>query len=759
MQDVEVTEMRSRLARGADLLASRRFDEAATAYRQALFADPQCIDALRGMAYIAEQSGRLREAAGYLGQIVLLCPDDAKWRVAHGRALRDAGDLDAAHQQLKCALALAPQDIDAWIALGVLHRRRGDHAAALTCYEQVLKSDPSHANARLNVANVLGEMGRLDEAEARFRDFIARHPDVSMAHANLGKLLAKRAKLGLAAHHLREALRLEPTNIDAGLHLGQLQRRVGQLDEAAAVLRSAVHASPNDALAHLLLAETLNESGDATEANRHFERCLALDPTADRAMARLGLNHYLSLRLAEAEKLFRDALARNPLNEDAWIGLSNVLLQHGRTEEAESGFEPFIARPDCAEVTYQAWLGVGNYCAGVTAEEGMRRHLEYGRRFASLPRQDHSAHVADAKLRIGYVSGDLRDHSVAYFLEPVLARHDRERFQIHAYHTEVKADDVTRRLQGMVDRWTDCRLMADDALVQRIREDGIDILVDLSGHTQGNRLQVFARKAAPVQLSWLGYPTLTGVAAIDARISDWEVDPVESTDGGACAVLRLTDSYFCYRPPQDAPDVAPLPSAHGMRLCFGSFNNLAKITDATLVLWGQVLEAVPESDLLVKARALSDDGVRAALARRLAQHGIEAARVRLDGWSEGRGAHLSRYAEVDIALDTTPYNGATTTCEALWMGVPVITLRGETHAARMGASLLNAAGLARLVAEDKSAFVRIAAMLARDRDQLSALRRDMRSTLASSALTDEVGFTRALETLYRRAWAQRAGRS
>jgi predicted O-linked N-acetylglucosamine transferase (SPINDLY family) len=353
-------------------------------------------------------------------------------------------------------------------------------------------------------------------------------------------------------------------------------------------------------------------------------------------------------------------------------------------------------------------------------------------------------------LRIGYVSPDLRNHSVAYFFEPVLDRHDREGFEIFCYHLAAGEDGVTQRLKASGAQWRNCFGEADEAIARRIRDDGIDILVDLAGHTANQRLGVFARKPAAVQMSWLGFPSTIGLPAIDYRITDMQVDLPGYEAFNVETPLRLPFSYFCYRP-GPAPQVAPPPCLSRGSVTFGSFNNLSKLSLAAIGLWSRVLLAVPGSTLLLKGKGLGEAGARGRVEQAFAQCGVPAERLDLNGWENSAESHLARYHDVDIALDSYPYNGATTTCEALWMGVPVVSLAGRSHASRMGLSLLTAAGLAELACADEAGFVVAAAALAVDHDRLAAWRQSMRERLQASPLMDERGFTRALEDLYRQA--------
>jgi predicted O-linked N-acetylglucosamine transferase (SPINDLY family) len=348
------------------------------------------------------------------------------------------------------------------------------------------------------------------------------------------------------------------------------------------------------------------------------------------------------------------------------------------------------------------------------------------------------------------MSGDLRQHSVAYFLEPVLAHHDRRAVEVHAYATGLTQDAVTDRLQGLVDHWTGCTGLSDDALAGRIRSDGIDILVDLSGHTGGNRLRVFARKPAPVQVTYLGYAATTGLSAMDYRLTTAVVDPPGQEAYHSEALYRLPRSLWCYRPSAEAPEVnRETPAARHGVITFGSMNNIAKVSPETVALWGEILRRLPGSRLVMTS--VPEGSVRATLTERFAAVGVEGPRLVLHG-----KLPAERFWEVlggiDIGLDPFPYNGTTTTCETLWMGVPVVTLEGSSAVARSGVALLSLAGLPELIARDEPGYVRIALDLARDLPRLSALRAGLRPRLAASPLRDEPGFTRELEEAYRAMW-------
>jgi predicted O-linked N-acetylglucosamine transferase (SPINDLY family) len=357
-------------------------------------------------------------------------------------------------------------------------------------------------------------------------------------------------------------------------------------------------------------------------------------------------------------------------------------------------------------------------------------------------------------LRIGYLSPDLCNHSVAHFIEPILAAHDRSGFEVFCYQLNAKSDEITARLKPLAEHWRDISALDDDAVAARIRADRIDILIDLAGNTDGNFAPVLIAKPAPVQITYLGYPTSLGIASVDYRLTDWQVDPEGYEAYSSERLLRMPSSYFCFHA-REAPPLLPPPKARSGHIAFGSFNSLNKLSAATVQLWAAVLGAVPDATLFLKARALGDDATAQAVRQRFANAGVDPGRLRLAGWAAD-DTHLGLYADVDIALDTWPYNGATTTCQALWMGVPVVSLTGPTHAARMGLSILNAVGLSELVTANQDEYVKRCVELASAPARLQALRAGLRERMAASPLMDGVAFTVGLERLYRRAWAETA---
>jgi predicted O-linked N-acetylglucosamine transferase (SPINDLY family) len=399
-----------------------------------------------------------------------------------------------------------------------------------------------------------------------------------------------------------------------------------------------------------------------------------------------------------------------------------------------------------------------NYLPDADAAIVFKEHLEWGRVVQTrIRRLDPVKPTRDTqrRLRVGYLSPDFREHSVASFIEPVLKHHDRSQFEVCCYSYLPTPDETTRRIKAAVDVWRDIDKLSDEETARLIREDRIDILIDLSGHTGNNRLGVFAAKPAPVQMTWLGYPNTTGLSAIDYRITDGVADPAGEDAHYSEKLLRLDGCFLCYQPDPNTPEVVPLPASANGHVTFGSFNNFSKINPGVLQLWAEVLKQVPGSRLLLKCPALTDATVQARVSAALQALGIGAERVDLLGHTRTRQEHLVLYAGVDIALDTFPYNGTTTTCEALWMGVPVLSLVGKHHAGRVGATLLNAVGLEDWLASNPEAFVSLAQARAADVSGLARLRGALRGQIAASSLCDAAGFVRRLEVAMQQAWVKR----
>jgi predicted O-linked N-acetylglucosamine transferase (SPINDLY family) len=467
--------------------------------------------------------------------------------------------------------------------------------------------------------------------------------------------------------------------------------------------------------------------------------------------------HERAGRLNDALECFRAWTERDPRAVDAWLGVGNVLADLWSIEDALAAYRSALElAPDSASI-FSGILFFSHYLVPADPDGLFELHRCYGElmRRTRPPRGGAGTHPPDPqrRLRIGYVSPNFSRHSVGYFIAPVIAAHDRSRYEVFCYYTHRLSDDTTARIRQAADGWRDVAGASDDALEALIREDRIDVLVDLAGHCKGNRLAVFARKPAPLQVTWLGYPDTTGLDTMDARITDAIADPAPEADTRHTERLRrIEGGFLTYEPPPDCPAVAARSAAP---VVFGSFNHVAKLNPATIAVWADILARVPGARLVLKSGPLDRAETRNRVLECFERHGVAAARIGVEGWREDRASHLSAYAEVDIALDTFPYNGTTTTCEALWMGVPVVSRVGTVHMSRVGASLLGCVGLGEFAARSDAAYVATAVALAHDGTRRAALRAGLRDRLRASPLLDHAGFTRRLEARYLEALATR----
>jgi protein O-GlcNAc transferase len=520
--------------------------------------------------------------------------------------------------------------------------------------------------------------------------------------------------------------------------------------------RGALSSRPDYVEAMVNLGVLLKRTGRLQEAAQCYRDALAIDPALAKLHNNLGNIEMEFGRLGIAEQCFRQAVALDPGLAMAHSNLGNVLKELGRLEEALACYrEALRIEPDFAPAHSSLLLAL-NCVEGVDPAGVYAEHRDFARRLPGPggPRHENSDRP-EGPLRIGYVSGDLRDHPVAHFLEPVLARHDPASFRIFCYSNNAAVDAVTARIRALRVEWREVFGLSDEQVFDLVLRDGIDILVDLSGHTAFNRLGVFARKPAPVQVSWLGYLNTTGLDSMDYRIVDDHTAPAGLLDDfHSERLLRLPASQWCYEPPSGAPAVAPPPSARKGRVTFASFSNFAKMGSATIGLWSRVLSRVEGSRLvLVRKGAESAAG---DFKRRFASSGIDPERIEILP-SRPFEQYLALHDAVDVVLDTYPYAGATTTCHALWMGVPVVSLAGPWACSRSGASILCAAGLAEFVATDPDQYVGTAALLASDIPRLAELRAGLRERLKASPLLDVSGFTRDLENAYRSMWRSPPG--
>jgi len=613
--------------------------------------------------------------------------------------------------------------IKVWLQLATQYHQAGDLPRAEALYQQILQAEPRHSQALHFLGVLAAQHGQYEKALELVSQAIDLDSQVANFYNSLGNIYLNCYQPQAAQTCFQKTLELDPSFFEAYNNLGNVLSDLGSLSEARVCYQQAIALNPHFTEAYTNLGKVLNDLHFPTQAFACFQRALLLNPNYADTYGHLGNLLFERNQFTEAIRCYQQALALKP---------SLILAHHN--------------------LLYVLNLSP-EYDAATILVEHQKFNVQHALPLLRTPAYRPSR--SSPKLKIGYLSPDFHRHSVAYFMEAIFAHHRHDHFEIYGYHTSQVTDEVTRRFQSCADSWLNCATFSDAALAEKIQHDQIDILVDLTGHLANNRLLVLARKPAPIQVTYLGYPNTTGLTAIDYRITDNYADPPGREIWSCETLVRLPHSYFCYSPPPASPFVSPLPVLQKGYLTFGSFNNSVKFNPQLLRLWQRVLEQLPNSKLLIKTKNLDTLEERQILQDYLARCGLPKDRLILANFVASTQEHLEMYQQVDIGLDTYPYNGATTTCEALWMGVPVITWVGERHAARMGLSILATVGLTDLIAYTPEQYLHIAVKLANNLGYLQTLRQQLRERLQTSPLMDGLTFTRQLEELYRQFWQQR----
>lgn len=709
-----------------------RLAEAEILYGRILDADPEQADARHLLGVLCGQTGRVEQAAALIGAAMALRPEAADY------ASNLAGILDAAGQPERAAaahrrvLSLTPAAAEGWYRFGNALPHGGTHlrAAAVTALERAVRLVPDDHRASGRAALLLQIMarphrdsGRRAEAAALLERSAWLMPDDAGIRFDRAAALYALGDRRGAMREFRCTLALAPGHAEALSNLGLLLDETGRSADGAAACRRAVTVQPGHVEGWVNLSAATESIGLYGAAAAAARRALAVRPDHAGAFSNLAGALGLMGRVEESLPLLRRAVRLDPDDRDA------------------------RSRHLCA-LLYRS----GQDGSDLLAES--RRWAEHFAVAVPMPRPANDPDP-ERRLRIGLVSGDFRGHAFSFYMEPLFRAFDRSAVELLLYSTVTAPDAKTERFRALADRWCDAVPLTEGELAAQIRRDGVDVLVDLASHTAGNRLGVFTRRPAPVQVTTAVNIVTTGIDRFDACITDALLAPPGEEAHYAEPLLRLPRFSWAYQGPPEAPEVGPLPALRNGVVTFGSFNNPSKITEETAALWAGALKAVPNSRLLLKYKAMRDPASRAHLTALFVRHGVAPDRLELRPPPSGIRANLADYNDVDIGLDPYPYNGHTTTCEALWMGVPVIVPAGhpgDLGIARVGAAIMTSAGLPDLITRDTAAYAARAAALASDTDALAALRADLRGRVASSALGDVPALARAYETAFRTLW-------
>ena len=639
---------------------------------------------------------------------------------------------------------------------GDLLLNQGKTSEAIQSYQQAIKQKPDYAEAYNNLGIAFKYQYRLDEAITCYQAALKYRPDYAIACNNMANALRDQGNLAEAERLYLEALKLKPDFAEVFNNLGNILMERGQLDKAILQLQKALQIKPDYAEAHNNLGNAFQEQKDFTAAIGCYQRAIKLSPQYHKAFNNLGNAYQKQGRLNQAIFCYQKAIELRPDYSEAFNNVGNALVESAKIPEAIAAYKKALDMNPAYLVAHSNLLLAWQYQAGfdvathyVAAKNWWQQHL------SNNIRSDITQNLVtgEKRLKIGYISPDFRQHSVCFFFLPLLTNHDRSLVDVFCYSAVKCSDYLTHKIRLLCDHWRPIIGLTDRAIADQVRQDGIDILVDLAGHTAENRLPVFAYKPAPVQITWLGYPGTTGMPDMDFRLTDEIADPPgEADEYHSETLVRLPQGFLCYGPPEDAPDVSGLPARKNGHITFGSFNNLPKINPEVIDLWSRLLDQVADSRLLLKSKQFIDEQVRQRFLDLFSDCGIGAERITLLPRAATTAGHLALYHQVDIALDPFPYNGTTTTCESLWMGVPVITLRGDRHAGRVGASILTRMGLGEMVAENQDQYVGIGIKLAQDMTALENLRADLRSHMQSSVICDGRSFARIMEKSFQKLW-------
>ncbi|MBF0179587.1 MAG: tetratricopeptide repeat protein [Magnetococcales bacterium] len=637
-----------------------------------------------------------------------------------------------------------------WKALGGALQEQGRDGEALVCLQRALALLPEDVATWINAGVALQRLNRHEEAEGHLRKALALAPEFTRIHWNLAHLLIRRRRFDDAASLLREVTRLQPADGLAHGWLGFALFQQGRMDEAEAAYRQALRLLPAYAEGHYNLGVLLAATGRLPEAEAAYREAIRLQPEYALAYHNLGVLLTEMKRPLEAEQLLRISLHLHPDRPETMSNLASVLMVRCRLDEAAALCRRALAlQPDCAPAMFNLVFGA-LYHPQFDVARTFALYREYDARFVqplrALWREHANSRDPERRLKVGYVSPDFRNHSIRGFVEPLLARRD-ERFERFAYAELAREDAVSERYKGYVDHWIPTRGMTHEALAERIRADGIDLLVDLAGHTNNNRLPVFARKPAPVSVTWL-YGFTTGVSAIDYALTDAITDPPGAEAFYLEQVWRIPPPALVYRPQEEAGEVSALPALTNGHVTFGSFGRSIRMNDRVVRVWSEILRQTPATRLVIFSGHYQDPGMREELYGRFASHGIDRQRLEIGFTS----SPWDKLRAIDIGLDCFPLNSGITLAEMLYMGLPAVSMAEREVGGGLGAMLLRMLGRDDWIARDEAEYVKIAVELASDLPRLATLRAGLRNEMKNSPLMDEAGFVAKVEAAYREMW-------
>lgn len=743
--------------RGEVFRSLRQFDQAIASYQRSLDLEPGRVEVLRNLGLAAQLARKFDVALHAWDEALRIEPNHPPTLNNRGVTLRHLHRADEALQAFEAAVQDNADFREPLDNIVDLLNRLGRHDEAVAAAELVTRARPNDPIAYVAYGCALNDAGRPKEAITPIYEALKLDPECVSAHLGMGLVFCATREFRGAELAFRKALDIQPKNLAAQVQLSFVLLQRGEPGHAIGAAKAGLEQFPESYELLINLASAQYQVGLMWDAAESAEKALDLKPQLVLPYNLLGSILSRLGNFERAEEIYNRGIALAPGNLEIIGNYSTMLALKGDLRRAIDTFRQSLGQSGRNADYDSNMLLYLNGLPGVEPAEVFEEHRAWGER--------HVRHLVPAEpkfevdrdpdrpLRVGYVSGDFRFHSVAYFAEPILAGHDRSKVIPVIYDNVLQPDAMTAHFRQHVSEWHRVVQMKNEELAAKIRADKIDVLVDLSGHTGGHRLPTFAERPAPVQASYLGYPNTTGVPGIHYRLTDAVADPPGLTDAFHTEKLvRLPGPFVCYRPSEGAPEVGPLPAETNGHITFCSFNAISKFNASAVAVWAKVLLALPDARMLIKAVGLQETATQQRILEYFERCGVPRSRLELLPRAPTYNSHMGTYNLADIALDTFPYNGTTTTCEALWMGVPVLTLAGRSHVARVSASILTSIGLESFVATDEEEFVNIAVDYAANLKRLADVRRGMRERLATSPLMDARAKAAAMESAYRQMW-------
>jgi len=738
-----------------------RLSQAEAIYQQILQVAPNHPDALHLSGLIALRGGKNEIAVGLISRAIRENPSNPTYYINLGNALKDQGRLEEAILNYRQALSIKPDFAEACNNLGSALKEHGDLEAAIESFRRSIALKPNFAETHSNLGNALKDQGQLEEAIACYGQALLLKPDYAEAYNNLGAALKAQNKLDAAIESYQKAISLKSDFFDAHNNLGNALMAQGKLDAAVVSFYQSLLIKPDVAEVHNNLGNALKDQGKLDAAVESFQKALEIKSDFAEAHSNLGLALQKQSKMDEAIAHYYKALSIKPKYAEAYNNLGLALQEQGKLDEAIDSYHKALALRPIYPKAHSNLLFALSFYSKCLPDTYLAEARHYGNQvmknaqpYTSWPSYPANTAERDVPtLRIGLVSGDFRAHPVGFFLEGIIANLNPDRVELVAYSMSPQEDELTARIQPYFVAWNIIVGLSDEAAARKIHDDGIHILIDLAGHTASNRLPMFALKPAPVQVSWLGYFATTGLPGMDYLLADSVSVPESHREHFTETVWYLPETRLCFTPPANRTglELTPLPAVQNGYITFGCFQNLTKVNNAVLAAWGRIFLALPEARLRLQSSQMNCSTAREYLQHRLTQVGIMPERVIMEGHVP-RADYLAAYANVDIILDTFPYPGGTTTCEALWMGVPTLTLAGNTLLARQGASMLACAGLEDWIASDEGDYVTRTLFHATDIDRLAQLRSGLRQKMLASPLFNAPRFALHLEDALQKMW-------